>query len=104
MSRRDEAEHDPQEDALIHAMCDRWADKLALTRVEHLSPDERSTFELHLRSCPHCRELVMQYRVVDSYFYGFLLAEHMPAMAKAPKLPACLRIKGRLFGWYLELF
>lgn len=97
MSRRNEAEHDPQEDTFMHVMCNQWADRLASTKVEHLSADDRSSFELHLRSCPHCQVLVKQYRIVDSYFYGFLLAENMPLTAKAPRLPASLRLKGRFY-------
>ncbi len=102
MSHQNEAEHDSQYDPLadvfMRVMCDRWAEKLELTRVEHFSVDDRSAFEFHLRSCLRCQKLVQQYRVVDSYFYGFLLAENMPAAAKAPALPAGLRVRGRFYA------
>ncbi|GCF10515.1 ABC transporter substrate-binding protein [Dictyobacter arantiisoli] len=96
MSSQNDAEHDPMEDVLMHVLCERWAEKLEVTRVEHFSPDEREAFEFHMQSCERCQDIVKQYRVVDSYFYSFMLSEHMPVAANAPSLPAGLRSRRRM--------
>ncbi|GCE19811.1 branched-chain amino acid ABC transporter substrate-binding protein [Dictyobacter kobayashii] len=95
MSSQNDAEHDPMEDVFMHVMCDRWAEKLEVTRVEHFSEDERHAFELHAESCPRCQELVAQYQVVDDYFYRMILSEQMSVAAKAPPLPTDMKRKLR---------
>ncbi|WP_126596739.1 branched-chain amino acid ABC transporter substrate-binding protein [Dictyobacter aurantiacus] len=86
MSSQNDAGHDPMEDVFMHVMCDRWAEKLEVTRVEHLSEEDRHAFDLHMQSCPRCQELVEQYRVVDDYFYRLILSEQMSVAAKSPPL------------------
>lgn len=93
MSSQNDAGHDPIEDVFMHVMCDRWAEKLAVTRVEHLSEDERHAFDIHIQSCERCLELVEQYEVVDKYFYRLLLTEHPSTTRKAPLLPVGTRSK-----------
>ncbi|GHO83506.1 branched-chain amino acid ABC transporter substrate-binding protein [Dictyobacter formicarum] len=95
MSRQNDAGHDPMEDVFMHVMCDRWAEKLEVTRVEHLSEEDRHAFDLHLQSCSRCQELVAQYRVVDDYFYRLILSEQMSVAAKAPPLPTPVSRKQR---------
>ncbi|GCE27302.1 hypothetical protein KDA_27860 [Dictyobacter alpinus] len=97
MSNQNEAEHDPMEDLFMHVMCDRWAEKLTVTRVEHFSDDEREAFELHIQSCPRCLELAGQYEVVDKYFYRLLLSEYPAAAMKAPPLPVGRRSRRQAY-------
>jgi WD40 repeat protein len=53
--------------SLPHRTCHEWADLLALTPEEQLSPADRAAFLHHVQSCPNCATMCADYCLITAY-------------------------------------
>lgn len=51
--------------------CDAWAEKLAATHPDDISPSERAALEAHIAECPACAIVRSEYRLMDARILDF---------------------------------
>lgn len=61
--------------------CPFWAEKLAATHPDDLSPFERLALQTHIDSCPTCKAVRAEYEVMGTYI------SQLPAVEPRPGLP-----------------
>ncbi len=61
--------------------CPSWAEKLAATHPNDLSPSEREALQAHIASCPTCASIRTEYEAMGTYL------GQLPAVAPRPGLP-----------------
>lgn len=66
--------------------CAAWAEKLAATHPDDLSPTEQAALEAHVAECPACAAVRAEYRLMDVRILEFPANESQP-------IPPPLRIQ-----------
>ena len=65
----------------MYTACAEWAEKLAATHPDDLSPSERVALERHVASCPACAAVRTEYQAIDALILDF------PGVKPLPDLP-----------------
>jgi hypothetical protein len=72
--------------------CAAWAEKLAATHPDDLSPTEWAALEAHIAHCPACAAIRVEYRLMDDRIRNYPASE---ALLHSPSPPP---ISGQLAG------
>ncbi len=51
--------------------CDQWEDKLATTRINQLSPQERQKLFRHMQTCRACFDMYTEHLMIDTYLQHY---------------------------------
>jgi anti-sigma factor RsiW len=65
-----------------------WAQLLAITHPDDLSPSQRAALEAHLAICPGCAAARADYLRMDAYI------QHLPTSRPLPAFPPQLLVNG----------
>ena len=64
--------------------CAAWAEKLAATHPDDLSPSERAALEAHIAECPACAAVRDEYRLMDTRILDFPARESILNLSPPP--------------------
>ena len=68
----------------MYTPCAQWAEKLAATHPDDLSPSDRAALDMHIASCPACATVRAEYQAIDA------LILDLPGVEPMPDLPIWL--------------
>src|SRR5262249_31698349 len=67
-----------KDDKFSRRTCDEWADLLALTPEEQLSPVDHATFLQHVQLCANCSKMRKIYPLITTYARRSLMVTPLP--------------------------